>query len=398
VKFSKRWMPAVISPAVVAAVALNPLQATAVDLPDMTPEELMVMMQSVSPVEFSGTILKTSNLGLPALELSSMVSESEIEQMREKTPEEFADFVPEVLENNALTEAMELIAGEHRIRVFVGETGVRSQILDPMAQRDFIANESMVWVYDSREQTAVFAEIDQSMAEAGKEEAALKLDEYAAEIGLDLTNPQAVADYAMAQVGDSSEITVGIDHYLAGRTAYQLIVTPNSDVSLIESVVISIDSEFGMPLAVTVNSTVQAEPAMEIGFESISFEDQQESLFSFDPPAGTTVTDLNELAAEAEGLDMEMNMTEEEMAELEAKAAEKPEPNVIGEKWDAIVHMPANGELENSMFTEGLIAELMTDVEGGKAFTTPLVNVLVTDSGDIYAGAVTLEHLLSVAK
>jgi len=318
--------------------------------------------------------------------------------MREKTPEEFADFVPEVLENNALTEAMELIAGEHRIRVFVGETGVRSQILDPMAQRDFIANESMVWVYDSREQTAVFAEIDQSMAEAGKEEAALKLDEYAAEIGLDLTNPQAVADYAMAQVGDSSEITVGIDHYLAGRTAYQLIVTPNSDVSLIESVVISIDSEFGMPLAVTVNSTVQAEPAMEIGFESISFEDQQESLFSFDPPAGTTVTDLNELAAEAEGLDMEMNMTEEEMAELEAKAAEKPEPNVIGEKWDAIVHMPANGELENSMFTEGLIAELMTDVEGGKAFTTPLVNVLVTDSGDIYAGAVTLEHLLSVAK
>lgn len=397
-KFSKRWMPAVISPAVVAAVALNPLQATAVDLPDMTPEELMVMMQSVSPVEFSGTILKTSNLGLPALELSSMVSESEIEQMREKTPEEFADFVPEVLENNALTEAMELIAGEHRIRVFVGETGVRSQILDPMAQRDFIANESMVWVYDSREQTAVFAEIDQSMAEAGKEEAALKLDEYAAEIGLDLTNPQAVADYAMAQVGDSSEITVGIDHYLAGRTAYQLIVTPNSDVSLIESVVISIDSEFGMPLAVTVNSTVQAEPAMEIGFESISFEDQQESLFSFDPPAGTTVTDLNELAAEAEGLDMEMNMTEEEMAELEAKAAEKPEPNVIGEKWDAIVHMPANGELENSMFTEGLIAELMTDVEGGKAFTTPLVNVLVTDSGDIYAGAVTLEHLLSVAK
>ena len=76
-KFSKRWMPAVISPAVVAAVALNPLQATAVDLPDMTPEELMVMMQSVSPVEFSGTILKTSNLGLPALELSSMVSESD---------------------------------------------------------------------------------------------------------------------------------------------------------------------------------------------------------------------------------------------------------------------------------------------------------------------------------
>ena len=395
-KLSKRWLPAVISPALVAAVALNPLQASAVDLPDLSPEELMVMMQNAQPVEFSGTVVKTSNLGLPALELSSMVSEAEIEQMREKTPEEFADFVPQVLENNLLTEAMQLIAGEHRIRVYVGETGVRSQILDPMAQRDFIANETTLWLYDSREQSAVYAEIDQAKAQAGQDEAMLRLDAYAAEIGLDLTNPQAVADFAMAQVGDSSEITVGTDHYHAGRTAYQLIVTPNSAVSLISSVVISIDSEYGMPLSVTVNSTEQLEPAMEIGFESISFQDQDESLFSFTPPVGTSITNLNELAAETK--DMEMFMSEQEMAELEALAAGQPEPTVIGSEWDAVVHMPASDQPELEMLSEGLFAELMTEVPGGRAFTTPLVNVLVLDSGDIYAGAVTLDHLLSVAK
>lgn len=395
-KLSKRWLPAVISPAVIAAVALNPLQASAVDLPDLSPEELMVMMQSASPVEFSGTVLKTSNLGLPALELSSMLSESEIEQMREKTPEEFADFVPEVLENNALTEAMELIAGEHRIRVFVGETGVRSQILDPMAQRDFIASGNTVWVYDSREQTAAYAEIDEAQAQASKDEAMLRLDAYAAEIGLDLTNPQAVAEYAMAQVGDSSEISVGTDHYHAGRTAYELIVTPNSEVSLIASVVISIDSEFGIPLAVTVNSTEQVEPAMQIGFESISFQDQDESLFSFTPPAGTTVTNLNELEAQAK--DMEMFMSEEEMAELEAKAADKPEPTMIGEGWDSVIHMPASDSGELDMLSEGLFAELMSAVDGGRVLSTPVMNVLVTDSGDIFAGAVTIAHLLSVAK
>lgn len=395
-KLSKRWAPAIISPAVIAAVALNPLQANAVDLPDLTPEELMVMMQQAQPVEFSGTVLKTSNLGLPALELSSVLSESEIEQMREKTPEEFASFVPDVIENNALTDAMELIAGEHRIRVFVGETGVRSQILDPMAQRDFIASGNTVWVYDSREQTAAYAEIDEAQAQASKDEAMLRLDAYAAEIGLDLTNPQAVADYAMAQVGDSSEISVGTDHYHAGRTAYELIITPNSDVSLIASIVISIDSEYGIPLAVTVNSTEQSEPAMQIGFESISFQDQDESLFRFTPPAGTTVTNLNELGAQVK--DMEMFMSEEEMAELEARSAAKPEPTMIGDGWDSVIHMPASDSGELDMLSEGLFAELMSDVDGGKAFSTPVMNVLVTDSGDIYAGAVTVAHLLAVAK
>ena len=395
-KLSKRWVPAIISPAVIAAVALNPLQANAVDLPDLTPEELMVMMQQAQPVEFSGTVLKTSNLGLPALELSSMLSESEIEQMREKTPEEFASFVPDVIENNALTEAMELIAGEHRIRVYVGETGVRSQIMDPMAQRDFIASGNTVWVYDSREQTAAYAEIDEAQARASKDEAMLRLDGYAAEIGLDLTNPQAVAEYAMAQVGDSSEISVGTDHYHAGRTAYELIITPNSDVSLIASVVISLDSEFGIPLAVTVNSTEQVEPAMQIGFESISFQDQDESLFSFTPPAGTNVTNLNELEAQAR--DMEMFISDEEMAELEAKAAAKPEPEMIGDGWDTVVHMPASDSGELDMLSEGLFAELMTQVDGGKVFSTPVVNVLVTNSGDIYVGAVTVAHLIAVAK
>lgn len=395
-KLSKRWAPAIISPAVIAAVALNPLQANAVDLPDLTPEELMVMMQQAQPVEFSGTVLKSSNLGLPALELSSMLSESEIERMREKTPEEFASFVPDVIENNALTDAMELIAGEHRIRVYVGETGVRSQILDPLAQRDFIASGNTVWIYDSREQTAAYAEVDEAKAQASKDAAMLRLDAYAAEIGLDLTNPQAVAEYAMAQVGDSSQVSVGTDHFHAGRTAYELIITPNSDVSLIASIVISIDSEFGIPLAVTVNSTEQVEPAIQIGFESISFQDQDESLFSFTPPAGTTVTNLNELGSQAK--DMEMFMSEEEMAELEAKSAARPEPTMIGDSWDTVIHMPASDSGELDMLSEGLFAELMTDVDGGKVFSTPVMNVLVTDSGDIYAGAVTVAHLLAVAK
>ncbi|MEL0200123.1 MAG: hypothetical protein VW959_02080 [Aquiluna sp.] len=392
-KLSKRWMPAVVTPAVIAAISLVPLQANAVDLPDMSAEELMVMMMDAQPTEFSGTILKTSNLGLPALELSSMVSEEDAERMREKMPEEFADFAPEVIEQNLLTEAMELVTGEHRVRVYVGETGMRAQILDMMAQRDLIVSGNTVWTYDSREQVAMYAELDEEKLAEGKIEAEAEISAYIAEIGLDLTDPQAVAEYLMSQVGDSSEVTVGTDHYHAGRTAYQLIVTPNSEVSLVDSIVVSVDSETGMPLALSVYSTEQAEPAMEVGYESISFGDQDESMFSFTPPAGTQIVDLKELEAQKEKVDLEMWMDMEEMESLE----EKPEPVMIGEGWDTIVLMPAGDKALAEMGGE-LIQSLMTPVAGGMLFSTPLMNVFMTDSGDVYAGAVSVQHLLDTAK
>ena len=392
-KISKRWMPAVVTPAVIAAISLVPLQASAVDLPDMSAEELMVMMMDAQPTEFSGTILKTSNLGLPALELSSMVSEEDAERMREKMPEEFADFAPEVIEQNLLTEAMELVTGEHRVRVFVGETGMRAQILDMMAQRDLIVSGNTIWSYDSREQVAMYAEIDEEKLAEGKVSAEAELNAYIAELGLDLTDPQAVAEYLMSQVGDSSEVSVGTDHYHAGRTAYQLIVTPNSEVSLVDSIVVSVDSETGMPLALSVYSTEQAEPAMEVGYESISFADQDESLFSFTPPAGTQIVDLNELEAQKEKVDLEMWMDMDEMESLE----KKPEPVMIGEGWDTVVHMPAGEKTLEEMGGQ-LLQSLMTPVAGGMLLSTPLMNVFMTDSGDVYAGAVSVQHLFDTAK
>ena len=392
-KISKRWMPAVVTPAVIAAISLVPLQASAVDLPDMSAEELMVMMMDAQPTEFSGTILKTSNLGLPALELSSMVSEEDAERMREKMPEEFADFAPEVIEQNLLTEAMELVTGEHRVRVFVGETGMRAQILDMMAQRDLIVSGNTIWSYDSREQVAMYAEIDEEKLAEGKVSAEAELNAYIAEPGLDLTDPQAVAEYLMSQVGDSSEVSVGTDHYHAGRTAYQLIVTPNSEVSLVDSIVVSVDSETGMPLALSVYSTEQAEPAMEVGYESISFADQDESLFSFTPPAGTQIVDLNELEAQKEKVDLEMWMDMGEMESLE----EKPEPVMIGEGWNTVLHMPAGEKTLEEMGGQ-LLQSLMTPVAGGMLLSTPLMNVFMTDSGDVYAGAVSVQHLFDTAK
>lgn len=384
-KISKRWLPAVIAPAVIGAVAAFPIQASAVDLPDLSPEEVMVMMQGAEPVEFTGVVLKTTNLGLPALELSSMLSEEEVERMREKTPEEFADFVPEVIASEGLAQAMELITGEHRVRVFVGETGMRAQILDRMSQRDLIVNQNEMWTYDSREQVATYASIDQQKLQEGRLTLMQQMEKFAGEVGLDLTNPQAVADYVMSQVGDSSEVSVGLDHYKAGRTAYQLIVKPNSSVSLVDSVVLSVDSETGVPLAATVYSVEQTEPAIEVGFESISFVNQDEALFTFSAPAGAQVMNLDEVE-------------KPEVESLEKPEYEGVEATMVGEDWDSVLIMPASdAEMLSELKNNQLLSSLLKPVAGGLAFETPIMKVLITNDGRIIAGSVSLDHLQKLA-
>lgn len=384
-KLSRRWTPALVVPAVIGAAVAFPIQASAIDLPDLSPEELMVMMQGAKPVEFSGVVLKSSNLGLPVLELSSMLSESDIERMKEKTPEEFADFVPEVAASQELASAMELITGEHRVRVFVGETGMRAQILDRMSQRDLIVNAKEVWTYDARSQVATYSAIDQQRLEQGKESATQRLEQYAAEIGLDLTNPQSVADYVMSQVGESSEVSVGTDHYKAGRTAYQLIVEPNSEVSLIDSAVLSIDSETAVPLAAAIYSVEQVEAAIEVGFESITYADQDESLFSFTPPAGAKITNLDET---------DLPQTQGDGKTL----AEGEQPTVLGEDWNSVVVMPANdANLLAQLQENQLLSSLLKPVTGGLAFETPIMKVFIANDGRIFAGAVNLAHLQKLA-
>jgi outer membrane lipoprotein-sorting protein len=411
-KVSKRWMPALVVPAVIAAGAIAvPLQANAVDLPDLTPQQVMLLMDG-EITGFSGTIVKTSELGLPPLEMSSMMDEEMIAEMEEKMPEGFEDFIPSIIEQNAITQAVELIAGTHKIRVYASEVGMRVQILDPMSQRDFIVNQDEFWAYDARNATAMTGTFDMEVSAEDKTEfeakAQAELDEYLAQIQLDISNPEAVADYLMAQIGETTEVSVGKDHLIAGRTAYQLIAQPNAENSLVESVVISVDSETGMALDVKVYSVEQEVPAFHVGFESISFETPDASLFTFTPPAGTTIETLEvpaELEAELEALKSEYEnkeFTNEDnaamRAELEARYANTPKPEMIGEGWDAVIYLPAMPQqVPMDMMENELFADLMTEVDGGKVFSTPLLNVLVTDSGEVYAGAVTIEFLQEVA-
>jgi outer membrane lipoprotein-sorting protein len=411
-KISKRWMPALVVPAVIAAGAIAvPMQANAVNLPDLSPQQVMLLMDG-EIAGFSGTIVKTSDLGLPPLEMSSMMDEAMIEEMKEKMPAGFEDFIPSIIEQNAITQAVELIAGTHRIRVYASEVGMRVQILDRMSQRDLIINQNEFWAYDARNATALTGTFDMEVSENEKAEfetkAKAELDKYLAQIQLDISNPEAVANYLMTKIGETTEVSVGKHHRIAGRTAYQLIAQPNAENSLVESVVISVDSETGMALDVKVYSVEQDAPAFHVGFETISFETPDASLFSFTPPPGTTIETLEvpaELKAELETLKMQyedLGFTNEDnlamRAELEARYADAPKPAMIGKGWDAVLYLPAMPEeVPMEMMENELFADLMIQVDGGKVFSTPLLNVLITNSGEVYLGAVTIEYLQEVA-
>jgi outer membrane lipoprotein-sorting protein len=376
----------------VGAIAV-PLQANAIDLPDLSPQQVMVLMQGADVTEFSGTIVKSSNLGLPTLEFSSMMSEDSIAQMEEKMPAEMADFVPAVIESNTLTQAIELISGSHTIRVYVsGQDKLRAQILDPMSQRDLIVNGNEFWVYDAKMATALTGTIDIEADPAKQAEAEQKVLDYADSIALDLSSPEAIADYLVSMVDETSQIEVGKDHSVAGRSAYQLIISPDSPNSLVASAAVSVDSETGMPLKVEIFSTTQVEAAMTVGFESISFGSVDQGLFSFTPPAGTSVEtfDADELMATLDGYEK----PEGYVSDYEVPA----EPEVLGSDWDSVVHLAAlPADIPQDLMATELFADMLTEVPGGKVFSTPLVNVLLTDSGEVYMGAVTIDYLLSLA-
>ena len=393
----KKFVPAGVVAALITAGAITiPLQASAVTLPEVTADELVAMMNP-DVTGFSGTVEKMTDLGLPALEMSSMMSPEMVEEMAEKMPEGFDDFIPQLIEKNLFTEAIAFVAGTDTIRVFASEDGFRAQVLDPMGQRDLIVTEGEFWSYDSRTQTVITRSTDYRVDEADVTEAL-------AQLSVDVTDPRAVAERLLEEAGPDTIIRVGDDHRVAGRTAYRLIIEPTSLVSLVSSVQISVDSENGMPLGVRVFSTEQTSPAAEIAFTQVSFAVPDASLFSFTPPPGATVEALEFPESIEQAIaDIEAGVFDEDAAKARAeKLADEFAPGStltqVGERWETVVsisQLPADLPME--MLEMELFQDLLIQVNGGQVLSTPLVNVLMTDDGRVFAGAVTIEHLLALA-
>jgi outer membrane lipoprotein-sorting protein len=397
----KKFLPAgVVASLITAGGIMIPLQASAVTLPQVSADELVEMMNP-DVTGFSGTVVKTTDLGLPALEMSSMMSPEMVDEMAEKMPDGFEDFIPQIIEQNLFTEAIAFVAGSDTIRVFASEEGFRAQILDPLGQRDIIVTEGEFWAYDSRTQTVTTRATDYRVDDADVDAA---LEAAIEKLSVDLTDPRAVAERVLDEAGADTAIRVGDDHRIAGRTAYRLIIEPTSAVSLVSSIQISVDSENGMPLGVRVFSVELQRPAAEIAFTQVSFDVPDAALFSFTPPPGATVEALKFPESIEQAIaEVEAGVSDEDQVQARAEAlADEFAPGStitqLGERWETVVaisQLPQQLPIE--MLEMELFQDLLIQVTGGQVFSTPLANVLMTDDGRVFAGAVTIEHLLTLA-
>ncbi|MEF2977405.1 LolA family protein [Subtercola sp. YIM 133946] len=380
----KRWIPAAVIPVVIAGAAIAvPLSANATaSLPTKTPQEVLAMIGNSTVTAFSGTVEQSANLGLP--ELPAGVSSSSLgasggssDPSATATPGSGSGSGSTADATSAVSSALELLTGTHTARVYVdGATSQRVQVLDQMAETDVVRNGSDVWLYDSSKQTAVHSTLPAHDADgSGSSDSTTTIQ-----------TPEQLAQKFLDDVDPSTDVSVGGDVTVAGRSAYDLILTPQATDTLVGAVSIAVDSETGLPLQVSVTARGAADTAFSTGFTDLTLATPSADLFTFTPPAGTTVT---EKAAPADGSAPGANTGP-------ADAAAGTKPIVTGTGWNAIVELPAGAD-SAALTSSPLLGELTTAVDGGHVLTTTLVTVFVTDDGRVYAGSVSADTLQAAA-
>lgn len=378
-----RWLPAAVVPAVIAAgVLAGSVPASAGDpLPSKSPEQVLALIAEHQVTSFSGTVEQSSNLGLPALPQTG----------------------PGATAGD--TAWLELLTGPHTARVYRdGADNARVQVLDRLAERDVVRHGNNLWFYNSKDNTAAHAVLPAGAADhhQSRQES--------------MPAPDALAEKLLAKLDPSSDVSVGPDVEVAGRAAYQLVLTPKSSSTLLASVAISVDGQNGMPLGVELKARGQSDPAFRVAFSKLSLEAPDAAIFQFSPPAGAAVKEIPVPDAQARG---SMTHDAKMPGSTERPRAKDGQGNVTGTGWETVVELPAGalakysaghsdrksdqqseqqpGQFGKSGNAAELLAQATVPVAGGRLLSTALVNVLILDDGRVFAGSVPLERLQAAA-
>jgi outer membrane lipoprotein-sorting protein len=367
-----RWIPAAAVPAVIAGgVLVGSLPASAGDpLPARTAQEVVAMVAQHQEKSLSGTLEQTSELGLPQLPTTGPGAAS------------------------GDTAWLELLSGPHTARVYLdGPQNARIQVMDRMAERNAVKRGNELWFYNSRDNTAAHAQLP-----AGSEGERTGPG--------NMRTPEELAGALLAKLGPTSEVALGADVRVAGRAAYNLVLTPKSTVTLLGSIAVSVDGESGLPLGVELKARGQSEPAFRVAFTNLSLDAPDASVFEFTPPPGATVEEIPVPQRHAEG------SLPPSAKRHEAKGNH---PSVSGTGWESVIEFrsaaglsaatpadPPSTDRERGLDGAGsdagaLLEQAAVAVPGGKLLSTALVNVLILDDGRVFAGSVPLERLQSAA-
>ncbi|MBM7502625.1 outer membrane lipoprotein carrier protein LolA [Agromyces aurantiacus] len=427
-------IPAVGVPIAIAAAVLVPMQANAaVDLPDKTVEELVAFARSSDVPALSGTIEQRSELGLPDLSGLAGGGPGGV-----GGPGASADGASSA----GLDDLLALATGSFDANVYLDEQHARLQVLDRMAERNVYLGPDEAWFVDSESMTATRltlpAGTDLAQLQADAQAEAERLADEAraraeAELpdGEQLPTPQQLLDRALDRLDETTAVSVGTDGRVAGREAYELVLEPRTDDTLVGEVRFAIDGENGAALAASITARGAADPAFSVGYSRVDFSAPDPSAFAFEPAGDMTVSEQVLPVPTAEEW-AQWKADAEAHAEAEAGAApdpsDLPHPVVHGEGWASVVEVdaatamaaiaersgPAAGDESadgatgatgaTGAPTEEQLAEasaaleaLTTPVDGGRALQTSLLSVLLTEDGRVLVGSVPVDTLVEYA-
>lgn len=365
--FKRGWIPAIVAPAVVVAggILIPTIANAATPPPAKTPAQVLTLIAGSHGAHYSGTVQQSSDLGLPQLPASM------------QSPSASGGF--------DAASVIQLVTGSHTAKVYVdGQTKQRVQLLDTLSERDLIHDGTSMWTYDAAHRTATHVTASAAQAKGRMPQ--------------DVT-PAALADRLIASIEPSTAVSVSTGTDL-GRGVYQLRLAPKTSATLVGDVVVTVDAETGVPLAVRVDARDQSAPALSVAFTSFDSGRPDSGVFAFTPPHGTTVK--------------QVSLPGDLPAKAPISKGDLPKPTVIGTGWTSVVEVPAgkaasglgaNGLGANGLGADGLgssgsalLGELTTPVSGGRILQTSLFTVYLRDDGTVYAGAVPAATLLAAAK
>jgi outer membrane lipoprotein-sorting protein len=376
---SLRWT----IPVAVAAIAVGGttlatrLTANAeANLPARSAAQLLVDLQTARVTAGSGTVVQHADLGLPQLPTVGGSGSSDLTS---------------------------LISGSHTLRVWYdGPSKARVALMGTLGESDVIRDGRNLWTWSSDGNSAVHRVLP---AESGGQKSP-SLSELDGMNGAGIT-PQQVADQALAAIDPTTTITTDGSAQVAGRSAYELVLSPKDSASLIGQVRIAVDSARHVPLRVQVISRNAASPSVDVGFTQISFARPADSEFRFTPPPGAKVSQATPATSrpDAKGVKPDSGMS----------------PVVSGDAWTAVVQaqLPASAAELSKKAAASADAQHAGDAGGasagqlagvlrslprvsgswgsGRLLRSNLFSVLLTDDNRVLAGAVSPDRLYQLA-
>jgi len=405
-----RWLvPVTVATVVAGGAMINSAAAGSTPvLPVRTAQQVLEAVAGSNVTALSGTVVTNADLGLPAL--SQLAGGSG------------GSGAPTTDVQGLITR---FLTGANTLRVWAdGPTRQRAQLLDAFDELNVVRNGDEVWTYASRQNTAQHGVLPQHKTQppgttaSGTTASGAKPSGVLPSGAQDLT-PAQLAQQALTAVGPTTEVTLGTPELVAGRPAYALTLTPRSTATLVDHVVIAVDAAKSVPLQVQVFARGNTKAAIESGFTAVDFSTPSAAEFTFTPPKGATVTQLGADTSAHPGSSASGSSAPDSGAPGSQTPSSKPsgtaaKPTVTGAGWTSIVDLPSSGTFtglnspgpgtaaERGSATGrsaiDLLGQLTTPVTGGRAITSSLLSVLITDDGRVFAGSVPVQALVDAAK